>query len=319
MNSLQFSEGTSWPVDGLPPVADEMPDACVVLSHGNAGVSARTALWWTDTPRSDGTRIGTIGAFWADDEASTHAILTASLERLRKEGCQLAVGPMNGNTWRSHRFVTGGSDRPPYFLEPRNPPEFPKWWQNAGFAVLSRYSSSVMPLDGSSATSPALRGRLAGAGISIRPIDPARFDDELGIIHALSLKSFSRNILYTPQDLDAFVTAYRKVKGVLRSEFVRIAERDGEACGFVFGIADSEAAARGALPALIVKTLAVDPTSRSAGLGSLLVDELHQAGREAGHAEAIHAMQHESNSSLKITGRHRGSAFRQYALFSKPL
>ena len=319
MNPLQFSEGSSWPVDGLPPVADQMPDACVVLSHDNAGVSARAALWWSDTPRLDGKRIGTIGAFWADDEASAHVILTASVERLRKEDCQLAVGPTNGNTWRSHRFVTGGDDRPPYFLEPRNPPEFPKWWQNAGFAVLSRYSSSVMPLDGSSATSPALRARLGGAGISIRPIDPARFDDELGIIHALSLKSFSRNFLYTPQDLDAFVTAYRKVKGVLRPEFVRIAERDGEACGFVFGIADAEAAARGDLPALIVKTLAVDPASRSAGLGSLLVDELHEAAREAGHVEAIHAMQHESNSSLKITGRHQGRAFRQYALFSMPL
>lgn len=68
---------------------------------------------------------------------------------------------------------------------------------------------------------------------------------------------------------------------------------------------------------MIVKTLAVDPEARCAGLGSLLVDELHRTAWEKGYTEAIHALQHETNTSLKITGRHHGGVFRRYALFSK--
>ena len=106
----------------------------------------------------------------------------------------------------------------------------------------------------------------------------------------------------------------RKVRDQVDPDFVRIAERDGVPCGFVFGIRDLEAEARGEKPAVIVKTLAVDPESRCAGLGSLLVDEVHAAAYEKGYTEAIHAMEHETNTSRKITGRYGGRVFRNYAL-----
>lgn len=153
----------------------------------------------------------------------------------------------------------------------------------------------------------------------MRALDPARYDEELGKIYQVSLKSFANNFLYTPLEEEAFLDAYRKVRDRVDPDFVRTAERDGVACGFVFGIPDLEALARGEKPAVIVKTLAVDPDSHCAGLGSLLVDELHRIGWEKGYTEAIHALQHETNTSLKITGRHHGEVFRRYALFSKPL
>lgn len=246
-------------------------------------------------------------------------LLQAAEKRLREAGCTLAIGPMNGNTWRRHRFVIESEGRGPFLLEPRNAPGYPGWWQSAGFRELSRYSSSVMALDGEPVVAPALRERLLRSGLVIRSLDASRYDDELRVIHAISLRSFSRNFLYTPLEKEGFLEAYRKVKDHVDPDLVRIAERDGVPCGFVFAIADLEAATRGEKPALIVKTLAVDPESRCAGLGSLLVDEVHRLGREKGFTEAIHALQHETNTSLKITGRHQGTPFRRYALFSKPL
>lgn len=246
-------------------------------------------------------------------------LLDGAASHLRERGCRIAVGPMNGNTWRAYRFVVESNGRAPFLLEPRNPVEFPGWWENAGFSVLSRYSSSLIPLDGCATISPALRARLERSGVKIRELDPARYDEELGGIYQVSLKSFADNFLYTPLEEEAFLDAYRKVRDRVDPDFVRIAERDGVVCGFVFGIPDLEALARGEKPAVIVKTLAVDPDARCAGLGSLLVDELHRIGWEKGYAEAIHALQHETNSSLKITGRHHGEVFRRYALFSKLL
>ena len=284
-----------------------------------ASVVARAALWWRDTPAMDGAKIGTIGGFSADDGHATAALLEGAANYLREQGCRIAVGPLNRNTWQSHRFVVASSGRGPFLLEPQNFTEHPGWWESAGFSVLSRYSSSVMVLDGAEAISSAVRGRLVKSGVSVRKINLSRYDDELRAIHAISVKSFSANFLYTPLEESDFLAAYQKIREQVDPDLVRIAERDGLPCGFVFGIPDLEALGRGEKPALIVKTLAVDPEARCAGLGNLLVDDLHRSGREKGYTQAIHALQHETNSSLKITGRHHGEVFRRYALFSKRL
>jgi len=70
---------------------------------------------------------------------------------------------------------------------------------------------------------------------------------------------------------------------------------------------------------MIVKTLAVLPERRFAGLGTVLVNRLQTAAREAGCTEAIHALQREDNQSLRISQRFSAEIFRRYALFSKPL
>ena len=302
----------------LAPETDEA-DARVFLCNPCGEVMGCCALWWKHTPFSGGERVGSIGGFSAADGEAARLLLDGAASHLLKNGCRIAVGPMNGNTWRRHRFVIESSGRRPFLLEPRNPPEFPVWWESAGFAVLSRYSSSVIRFENDESMSPALAARLSRSGVVVRNLNSLRYDEELSLIHAVSLKSFSNNFLYTPLDEDGFLDAYRKVEDRVDPDLVRIAERDGKVCGFVFGIPDLEAAARGEKPALIVKTLAVDPEARCAGLGSLLVDELHRIGREKGYTEAIHALQHESNPSLKITGRHHGEVIRRYALFSRTL
>lgn len=294
-------------------------DAEMELVAGTRLVVAKAALWWRDTPKMDGVNIGAIGDFVADSAEATVMLLNGAADHLREKGCQVAVGPMDRNTWQRHRFVIESGGRTPFLLEPRNPVEHPAWWERAGFSVLSRYSSSVMPLDGSEVMSPAVRSRLKRAGVNVRKLDANCYDDELRKIFAVSLKSFANNFLYTPLQEEEFLAAYQKVSNQVDADLVRIAERDGVPCGFVFGIPDLEAAARAEKPALIVKTLAVDPESRCAGLGSLLVDEIHQIARQKGYIEAIHALQHETNTSLKITGRHHGEVIRRYAIFSRQL
>ncbi len=297
----------------------EAADARVFLMTPTGLAIAHAALWWNGTPDFKGARVGAIGAFAASDGEAAKVLLGGAARRLREAGCALAVGPMNGNTWRRHRFVIESDGREPFLLEPRNPVENPVWWRQAGFVELSRYSSSLMELGGTATVTAALKNRLEQSGVAIRRLDPVAYDDELRLIHAVGLRAFSHNFLYTPLEEKAFLDAYRQVRAQVDPDLVRIAERDGEPCGFVFGIPDLEATARGEKPALIVKTLAVDPASRCAGLGSWLVDELHGIARSKGYTEAIHALQHETNTSLKITGRHQGRVFRRYALFHHAL
>lgn len=312
-----MAEGLATP-DSLAPPA-ENPDGRVFIIESTGRVIAHAALWWKETPMIDNERIGAIGGFAARDAEAAKFLLDGAVDYLRDIGCRIAVGPMNGNTWRRYRLVVESDGRGPFLLEPRNPVAYPDWWRQAGFVELSRYSSSIIREDGNPTLTPDLRDRLVRSGIVIRKLDPNRYDEELRTIHRISLQSFAGNFLYTPLDETSFLEAYRKVRDRVDPDFVRIAERDGIPHGFVFALRDLEAEARGEVPALVVKTLAVDPASRCAGLGSLLIDEVHRLGWAKGYTEVIHALQHETNTSLKITGRHHGQVFRRYALFSKPL
>lgn len=315
--ALPLAPGMPEPVELS--AVDEQADARMVLLDEEGRIKGHLALWWSATADLNERKTGALGGFHAVCEDDAALLLEAGADGLRGAGCRIAIGPMNGNTWRKHRYVTESKGRGSYLLEPRNPLEFPLWWQECGFTVLSRYTSSVLVLDGGTTVPAGLERKLERSGMNIRELDPSRFEEDLRAIHTVSLRSFKNNFLYTPLDEVEFLSAYAKVRERIDPAFVRIAERGGEPCGFVFAIADLEAAARGEKPALIVKTLAVDPDARCVGLGSLLVDQVHAIARRKGFTEAIHAMQHENNSSRRITSRHQGEIFRRYALFSKLL
>lgn len=306
------------PPDALAP-ADEAPDGRVYLTDPAGRITAHAALWWRATPELAGRRVGAVGGFAAPDAAAAARLLDTAATVLREHGRNLAVGPMHGNTWRRYRFVTETTGRGPFLLEPRNPPEYPQWWRAAGWEVLADYSSSLVSLADPPVVTADVGHRLAAAGVTTRPLDLRHFEAELRAIHRLSLLGFAHNFLYTPLPVEAFLAAYLKIRDRVDPAFVRIAECGGDPCGFLFGIADWEAAARGEPPALIAKSMAVDPAWRGRGLGSLLIGELHAAGAAAGFTEGIHALQYQTNLSLKITGRHAGRIFRRYQLYSKPL
>ncbi|WP_411826479.1 GNAT family N-acetyltransferase [Luteolibacter sp. AS25] len=296
---------------------DSSADAIVEFTSDSGTASA--SLWWKDTPNYNGQHTGVIGDFSAPDATSAEIILKTATEHLRSQGCSIAIGPMNQNTWKTYRFVIDSDGRPPFLLEPTNPETYPDWWMESGFAELATYTSSTLPLDGSTTVSTALKSRILSSGISIENLDQTKFETELQHIYSLSLKAFAKNFLYTPLAEAPFSQAYKKISQHIDTDFVKLARRGTETVGFVFGIPDLQALSRGEKPALIVKTLAVDPAARCPGLGSLLVDELHITGKAKGYTTAIHALQHQSNSSLKITTRHQGTVFRRYALLAKPL
>ncbi len=276
---------------------------------------ASCCLWWGDgTPGHGDSRPGFIGAYDVRDDQSAADLLTKAEDQLRAEGCDTLIGPMDGDTWHAYRFVTESSDREPFFLEPQNPAAWPIQFQAAGFTELARYSSSELDLTPSAETEvlTKVEKRLADKGVTIREFDPSRFDEELQHIYEVSVASFSDNFLYTPISFSEFSVMYGKIRPLIVPALTILAESpDRCPAGFAFAYPDGET--------LIVKTLAVVPDRRLAGLGNLLVSRVHDAGRTAGFTSAIHALQHESNSSLKITSRHGAEKFRSYSLLVKKL
>jgi GNAT superfamily N-acetyltransferase len=295
------------------------PDRALALVEGGSLV-ARCSCWWTETPIYEGRAVGVIGHYAAADARSADMLLSNACELLASMGAALAVGPMDGTTWRRYRFIVDRGAEPSFFLEPDNPDEWVEHWRRAGFGTLANYTSAMNDDLGRAdpRAAPALQ-RLRDAGVTIRTLDTARLDLELRGIFMLSLAAFKGNFLYTPISEEEFIEQYRAVLPFLRPELVLLAERDGSLVGFMFGLPDLLQARRGgAVDTVILKTVAVDPALGGMGLGGVLMDQAHRTAHGLGFRRAIHALIHETNVSRRLSNR-TARTIRHYGLFSKRL
>ena len=300
-------------------LARQAPQRSLVAVQDGTPV-ARCSLWWKDVPALGDDRLGVIGHYGATDGAAARAMLEAACGMLAEQGCTRAVGPMDGNTWQRYRLVVERGTEPPFFLEPDNPPDWPTHFTDAGFLPLAHYLSALNDdLDKRDPRATAVADRLAQTGVTVRQLDPLRFDEELARIYRVAVTSFQRAFLYTPLSEAAFTTQYRAIRPLVRAELVLLAEREGEPVGFAFSVPDALEAARGAPPKTVIfKTLAILPDRAYSGLGSLLADRTHRAARDLGYTRVIHALIHESNHSRAVSER-TGHTIRRYALFARAL
>ena len=281
---------------------------------------ARCTLWWDVVPKMENERLGVIGHFDAASHAAGVFILEQAIARLSEYGCTLAVGPMDGNTWRRYRVVTERGFEPSFFMEPAHPDFWPAVFEDAGFFPAARYSSSLV--DDLSRLDPRVArvgGRMELAGVRIRHIDPLRIEEDLRRIYAVSIVSFARNYLYTEMPADAFLDQYLPFQARIRPELVLIAEREEGAVGYLFGIPDYAEALRGQpVQTVIAKTLAILPGRQFGGLGLLLTAMLHERALELGYSRAIHALEYEGKQVGNMS-EYFGNVMRRYALYSRRL
>jgi len=307
----------------------------------DGAIVARCSLWWRQVPPWPSRQLGVIGHYAAHADWGV-ALLQQALATLATQGCTLAVGPMDGNTWRRYRLVSDSPSgaqgvAPPFFLEPQNPLVWNQHFGEAGFYPLASYSSALNPdLSQRDPRLARIAQRLAAAGIEVRSLHLPQFEAELHRIHTLSCESFQHNFLYTPIEAEEFFTQYSAVKPYLNPKFVLLAEQrqpdappvshpesanhpESTLVGFLFAIPDLlQAQRQEAIDTIIVKTVAVLPGRAYAGLGSLLVDQVQAIAHSLGYTRAIHALMHDQNSSRNISHRF-AYPIRQYTLYAADL
>jgi hypothetical protein len=288
--------------------------ADATLQHDEGGVvPARCSLWWSSTPSYQGRRAGFIGGIESQDDDALTTLLARAASRLRDEGCALAVGPVDGDTWHRYRLVTASDGTPPFALEPYSPPAAVELWHRAGFAPLETYASYRDDmLAERDARVPALTARLRSAGVRLRALDLGRFDDELAQIHALALRGFAHAPLFAPIGLDAFAALYRPLAPLLDPRLCPVAECDGRIAGVLFALRDPRAPRT-----IVLKTVVRDLDRRFAGLGFVLTDIARAAAHALGATRAISALQHDGSVARSLASR--ATPFRRYAVLAKEL
>lgn len=270
-------------------------------------LGARLGIW-REAPSLEGLRTAALGRFACDDVSSGAALLETAAAKLKAEGFEALLGPMDGDTWASYRLVVESDGRPPFLMEPSNPAHYPDAFERAGFSVVSRYISAAHDLDVGAAPKPL------PDGLRLKPFNPADADADLRAIHALSLDAFANNRFYKPIDAKRFLASYRPVLPALDPDFVLLARDEaGALAGFLFGLPNR---AEGLKPqSVILKTYA----SQRKGLGSALAGIFHARAAAKGHRVSIHALMHEDNLSALHSSKVGGLVFRRYALWGRRL
>ena len=217
------------------------------LTQTERSAWGRCSIWWRNTPDLSGRRTGLIGHFASNDRVLSGRVLRQACAALAARGCAVAVGPMDGSTWRPYRLVTERGTEPPFFLEPDHPPEWPEDFCEAGFAPVAEYFSAVTDrLDCEDPRADRAEARLLGLGIEVRSLDAQRWEQELGEVYRVTLNSFRDAFLYQPLPSAEFHALYGRLRPVVVPELVLLARHRGRAVGYVVGIPDRLQAARGA-------------------------------------------------------------------------
>jgi len=299
-------------------LSSEIADQHFAVIDPQNSLRARCSVWWRDTPSLHGECIGTIGHYAATDSTAGRAVIRQAMHRLRAQGCAMALGPMNGNTWRSYRFVVDRGTAPPFFLEPTNPHSWPVDFTACGFDPLSWYVSEInFDIANRQPELGSLRQKMDRLGVQIAPINVDDSADDLDGIYDVVCASFPDSFLYTPLDRESFRGIYEPLLQKIDSRLMLVAKHAGRVVGFVFAPPDYLQQAD-KINTIVIKTFAILPDKCYSGLGRVLIVDMLQNALDMGYTAAISALMHTDNRSQKISSDCAGP-MRRYALFAKSL
>ena len=261
-----------------------------------------------------------LGHFFAQEPRAGLQLLDFCCQRLADQDYEFLIGPMDGNSWQRYRLVTNPGERSPFFMEYYTPCAWPALFADAGFSPIATYSSAeTTTTNYQDRSADKFAGRAAQMGLTLRRFSPAQVEAELNALYTLSIKSFARNVLYTPLTQQEFLTLYTPLTPYIVPDLFLMAEHEGQLVGFVLAVPDYLQQARSEpIDTIVIKTLARHPKRRYAGLGSYLAQEVHRRAAALGYNRAIHALMHDENASRVISDK-TAQTIRQYALYGRAL
>ena len=246
-------------------------------------------------------------------------------KELKKDGIELIIGPLNGTTWNTYRYVTKTGNRKPFLMEPWNEGYYVELFQKTGFNPLANYISTIMEN-----MNPVKRENLSKKiekikkfdyykDIKVKSAENENILEILNKVYDLTIQAFKNNFLYSELEREIFIKMYMRYEDKIVKKFFKTLYLKDELIGYVFGIPDyAELQYKGKIETMILKTIAVSPKYNGKGMGYILIDELVKEAEKSGYKNVIYALMYEKNISKNI-GLLLGDELRRYTLFIKEL
>jgi len=268
-------------------------------------------------PGDQSVRLGFIGHYAASSLRAGLELLDLAAAELKRKGCNVVIGPIDGSTWKRYRLITDTCGESIFSLEPFNPLGWNNHFQMAGFSTVKTYGSSInKDLSSKDPDMKAIKSRLSKNGVKLRSLDTDNLANDLEGIHQVTMDAMQSNFLFSPLDKGAFFKEQMKLTALADPELVVLAEREGKIVGYLFSYPDRaniEIAQR-----LIMKTIARGQDEKLKGLGRYLFQEVHSRAYEKGFREAIHALYATGNTASEICSFY-GEQIRSYALYARAI
>ncbi|MGZ4886634.1 MAG: hypothetical protein ACXVI6_08180 [Candidatus Aminicenantales bacterium] len=208
-----------------------------------------------DLRDAGGSAPGLIGFFECfEDRHVAQDLLATACAWLRQDcGVTRVTGPMNFDIWHGYRIMTRGFDKEPFLGEPYNKPYYPGFFEEAGFVRRQRWHSVECEGRGLIESLMARGGeayeKLRRQGYVFESFDAGRFEQEMGRLHGLISKSFSRFLDFTPISAEEFLRLFSHSRLALVPRLAQFFNDErGQPAGFAVAfleLADAVRAMRG--------------------------------------------------------------------------
>ena len=304
----------------------ERPSEIIIFNDENNNIGGSLHLWH-NRPDYNGRKTSYIGNVNIHEKyrKNEEQLFNKIFEELKKEGIETIIGPLNGTTWNTYRYVTEKGNGRPFLLEPWNEDYSVSLFEKTGFKPLAGYISTVMEgmdSDGRKNLDKKIEKLKKFDYYKDIRVESAENKDLLKVlnkVYDLTVEAFKNNFLYSELEREIFLKMYMSYEDKIVKKFFKMLYLKGELIGYVFGIPDyAELGYKGKIDTIILKTIAVSPEYNGKGMGYILINSLVEEAEKEGYENVIYALMHESNVSKNI-GLLLGNILRRYNLFIKEL
>ncbi|BBM42530.1 hypothetical protein JCM16777_0779 [Leptotrichia wadei] len=310
----------------VPKIQIERPSEIIVFYNENKEIAGSLNLWH-NRPNYNGRKTSYIGNVNIHEKyrKNEDKLFNKVFKELKKKGIKTIIGPLNGTTWNTYRYVTDKRNHPPFLMEPFNEEYYVELFKKIGFEPLAYYISTIMEN-----MNPVQRGHLSKKIEKLKKFDyykdttvkSAENNDLITVlnkVYDLTIEAFKNNFLYSELDREIFLKIYMNYEDKIVKKFFKMLYLKDELIGYVFGIPDyAELEYKGKIETMILKTIAISPQYNGKGMGYILIDELVKEAEKSGYKNVIYALMYEKNISKNI-GLLLGDELRRYTLFVKEL
>ena len=299
----------------------------IVIFNDESNIVIGSLHLWHNRPDYNGRKTSYIGNvnIYEKYRKDEEQLFNKVFEELKKEGIEIIIGPLNGTTWNTYRYVTEKGSRRQFLLEPWNEDYSVSLFEKLDFKHLAGYISTVMEgmnSDGRKNLNKKIEKLKKFDYYEDIRVESAENKDLLTVlnkVYDLTVEAFKNNFLYSELEREIFLKMYLSYEDKIIKKFFKMLYFKDELIGYVFGIPDyTELGYKGKIDTIILKTIAVSPEYNGKGMGYILINSLVEEAEKEEYENVIYALMHESNVSKNI-GLLLGNVLRKYTLFIKEL
>ncbi|MEU9108295.1 hypothetical protein AB0D54_28985 [Streptomyces xanthophaeus] len=293
-------------------------------------------------------RFGKTGFFgWFEcvpDPEAASALLRTAEAWLADRGMERVAGPYSYCATQEFGLLVDGFDRQPAVFQPHNPPYYADLLSRAGYAPDFRTHTFSWLGDRDADTMARLVRRgdqvTEELGLTLRDLDPERWDSEADLIQELLAASFADNHDMVPISKPVLRFQFGELQELIDPRLTRFVEYQGETVAFSVLAADGNELLKEAggelteafmerypelkagIRGTVVLMIGVRPQYAGLGIGRVLIGELAKValGRVAPYRDVHTTWVHEHNWQSRAYMRQAGSEpVRTYAVYGKDL